>query len=738
MSEKYLKKENKDLTQPRYDFGIRSCWSLNKGIGSIKEVVTQAKKFGIGGICLCDEYSTNGYFDFEKVCKANRVRPFFGTTIRIDRNQRVILVAKNKDGIRNINEVISRAVKDKNGEFSNDLFDIPALNIISIGILDEIEQLDFVSNNFDYIGVYKPMKELLNKEDKIKRRIIAISDSYYVENSDKLLFDVLSIGETKENKRIKTIEEVGNMFPYEWAFINPFLLADQIERDCCMNHIKLNIPQINEEFMFIQSITNKAKTNVKFSKEEYRIRFFKELEGICRNGYISVFDVLITATDFLKENNEHFMLRGAGNNSLIAYLLGISDIDPIEWNLPIETFLGENFEKVPDFDLSINPDIKERLTEYLVKVYGKDNVIHPGYISTFSDKQAVIMFSNYILSKDVGVTSEVKETKLFKLCDTAHTYGVHPGGILIKSNDSSYLDFTPLHMISDDGVPTTMNDFHNLNNTFIKFDFLGHINMKIIKMLEEKTNTSFEDTPINDEKVMSLFENNQALNKKDVLIENSNPFEGITDLGIMSTWAYIKMSGAKTIDQIVKISGLTHGIFATKEMTSFLKKSNLDKLFGCRDDIYNDIVKYLHDEKLAYKIQEDVRFGKGDKKETSLVFQKMAALGYISEDYKTLTEQVRYLFPKGHAVSSVLTALRFAYYKINYPKAFYESIINSYLIDNVEEEIFIKNSDELINVINDVNNKNYIDNSKVARLLIEIKERGYNYSIKNKQLIIEE
>ena len=724
----------------RYDFCVRSGNSMKRGIGSIKEVVSCAKEQGLDGIAICDDYSTMGFQDFQKECKAVGIEAFYGVTLNID-GTRAIAIAKNRNGIIAINTLISTSFDCEEYPYHTNTYEQChrlGFGTIVMPIANNAEQVLELSKKYNYIAVSDSFADFENIDEKLYNRLIAVSDSYYCYNSDKFLYDALIGTETKEYKRIKTADELLRFFPRDIVITNPLKLSEFIQNDCYNRGFCMHIPYPIEANEFRKMVFEGAVKRYGQLSPEIEKRLNFEIDGANRSGFACVYDIFAKLCNHLESMNEPFALRGAGANSLIAYALGISNINPIKWKLPFETFLGIGADKIPDFDLNVSLTGRLIAVKKLRDLLGEENVIHAGYASTYTDNDAMRITSDYYKNTSKWNYRDFDKVQIFKLTNTISEYGVHPGGYLVKPASADFNVLTPIKYITDDDVPTCVNDFHQLHDVFLKIDILGHVDM----ILEEGLKLTKEDYPIpenyyEDEKLLSLFKNDEALNKKERLDLERDGLLGIPEFGSTAFSRYIiELSKPESIDDLVKVAGLSHGTNVFNGNGEQLLNSGykLDDLLGSREDIFNLLTeKYGFDRETATQITDDVRKGRGVRAKYESMLLEHEVPKYLIDSMN----KIKYMFPKGHAVAYTLMALKHAYVKIYYPQVFYTFYLNckSSLEAKEIKKLLEKDIFELL-VIADEEEETGQD--RTASIIVEMAERGYKAQVEDDKIMVVE
>lgn len=253
------------------------------------------------------------------------------------------------------------------------------------------------------------------------------------------------------------------------------------------------------------------------------------------------------------------------------------------------------------------------------------------------------------------------------------TSGQHPGGIIVVPADNDILNFTPVQHPADDtssDIITTHFDYHSISGRLLKLDILGHDDPTVLRMLQDITGVDPKTIPLGDHKVMSLFTSPDALGVSKEELGCEVGTYGLPEFGTKFVRQMLIETKPKTFADLVRISGLSHGTNVWINNAQYYIKKGVTTLKDCiatRDDIMIYLIHKGLPSKTAFSIMEKVRKGKGLSEEHESIMRKYNVPDWYIESCK----KIKYMFPKGHAVAYVMMAVRIAYYKVYYPKAYY-------------------------------------------------------------------
>ncbi len=361
-------------------------------------------------------------------------------------------------------------------------------------------------------------------------------------------------------------------------------------------------------------------------------------------------------------------------------------------DIPFETFLGFDGDKVPDIDLNFSGEYQAIAHEYIREVFGPENAFRAGTVGTIADKNAFGYVKGYCERKGIKLRSCEMERLGTYLVGIRRSTGQHPGGIVVVPHYVDIYDVTPVQYPADktdNSWRTTHYDYHSFENNLLKLDILGHDDPTLIKFFmdyvhlhqDEFPFSNPQDIPIDDKNIYRLFSGTDVLGVTEEAIGSKVASYAVPEFGTNFVRQMLVETLPKTFAQLVKISGLSHGtdVWNTNAqdlvggVTEFGAIPFKD-IIGCRDDIMVDLLHYGLEPLLSFKIMEFVRKGKVAKdQETWAKYKKAMEEKNVPAWYIWSCERIKYMFPKAHATAYVLMALRIAWFKVYSPALFYSA-----------------------------------------------------------------
>lgn len=572
----------------------------------------------------------------------------------------------------------------------------------------------------------------------------------------------------------------------EIVITNTNIIADMIESFNVV-HDKLYTPTIDGADEKLTELCYQTAHDMYGDElpELIKARLERELGSIIKHGFGVIYYI---AHKLVKKSNDDGYLvgsRGSVGSSFVATMSGITEVNPLSphyrcpncrhsefvnpeeyadgydlpdkpcpkcghnmlgdgHNIPFETFLGFNADKVPDIDLNFSGDYQWKAHDYCKVLFGEDKVYRAGTISTVADKTAFGYAKGY--SELLGTDSSIRTAELDRIAmgctGVKRTTGQHPGGIIVIPGYMDVFDFTPVQYPADDLQSmwkTTHFDFHAIHDNVLKLDILGHVDPTVTRMLQDLTGIVPKNIPVNDPKVYSLFNSPEALGVDLSYIGYTTGALGLPEFGTPFVQGMLEQTRPSSFNELVIISGLSHGTDVYLGNAEALIKSGtctLKQVIGCRDDIMVYLMQHGLEPIKAFKIMEFVRKGQPSKnKEGWAEWVKVLEEGGIAQWYIDSCAKIKYMFPKAHAAAYVLSAVRVAWWKLYYPQEYY-SVYFTTRCDAYEIETMVKGKEAVLERRREIEKlkAEHAQSNKDDALLgvfdicLEMFDRGYRFS----------
>lgn len=578
-------------------------------------------------------------------------------------------------------------------------------------------------------GVHQWTRDLIDLGRVYSRPVVAVSDSHYLRPEDRIFRDILAatakgeLHDFRDALHFRTSAEMEEELAWlpddvrtEVIFTHPQSLADSIP-----------VIQPVPEGLYAPTL---AEAEVAVSQWPWQraralygdqldpvveARLEREIRSIMDNGYASIYYI---AHRLVKKSLDDGYLvgsRGSVGSSLVAYLLDITEVNPLPphyrcpqcrytefvtgdghvgsgfdlphmpcpscqqpligdgQDIPFETFLGFKGDKVPDIDLNFSGEYQPEIHRYTEVLFGQGHVFRAGTIATVAEKTAFGLVRAWAREMGRDLTVAEIEWLAMGITGVKRTTGQHPGGLMVVPADDNIFRFTPVQRPADDAtsqVTTTHFDYHAIEGRLLKLDLLGHDDPTAIRMLEELTGVPAHQIPFQDEQTMSLFRSLSAMGVDSSIVGTPVGSLGIPEFGTRFVRGMLVDTKPETFAELVRISGLSHGTEVwTNNAQDIIRQriASLSDVIATRDDIMLHLIAKGVPPQAAFGISESVRKGKGLN---ALQEQEMREHG-IPAWYIDSCRKISYLFPKAHAAAYVMMGWRIAWYKVHHPLAFY-------------------------------------------------------------------
>ncbi len=572
---------------------------------------------------------------------------------------------------------------------------------------------------------------------RLGKPVVATGDVHFMDPSDAVYRSILQAGQGFEDcdqqppLYFKTTQEMLEEFAYlgpedcHAVVINaPKQIADQVEP------LRLfpKHPKDEETFQpFWPEAANDIETMSRTrAKELYgdplpeliEKRLDKELGSIIGYGFATLYSIAQKLVS--KSLSDGYLVgsRGSVGSSFVATMCGITEVNSLPphyrcdhchkafftppdlatvgvdlppkncelcgepmardgFDIPFEVFLGFKGDKVPDIDLNFSGEYQAKAHKYIETLFGEGNVYRAGTISGLAEKTAYGYASKYLEERGIHAGRAHRERLAAGCVGVKRTTGQHPGGIVVLPKEYQIYQFTAIQHPADDiggDTLTTHYDFRSMHDILVKLDCLGHDDPTMMHRMEELTGVSWKTIPLSDKGAMSLFLSPEALGVTAEEILCPTGTLGIPEFGTDFVIGMLTQTKPTTMEELIRISGLSHGTDVWLGNASDLIDSGTATLKECictRDDIMNYLISRGVESKMSFDTMESVRKGRGLKPEMEAAMIEHEVPQWFIDSCK----KIKYMFPKGHAVAYVTMALRVAWYKVYRPLAYYAAYL---------------------------------------------------------------
>ncbi len=822
---------------------VHTEYSLLDGACRLDRLCSAAKERGQTALAITDHGNLFGAVDFYKAAKKHGIKPIIGCEVYVASRSRfdkvhgvdsnrhhLVLLCKNETGYKNLIKLVSSAWVDGfytkpridrellekhheglialsaclageipkyivNGEYLkaketalwySQIFgkDNYYLEMQNHGIPEQIavnEGLIRLSNETGIPLVATNDVHYVNKEDSyIQKILICIATNHTVDEENSLEFE-------SDNFYLKTEEEMRVLFSKtQEAVDNTQIIADMCNFDFEFGNTKLPNFIVPDGYSHYDYFKMKCYEGLHQRYGEnpdklYVERLEYELSIISNMGYV---DYFLIVADFIEyARNKGIPVgpgRGSGAGSICAYCMGITNIDPIKYNLIFERFLNPDRVSMPDIDVDFCYERRQEVIDYVIDKYGSDHVAQIITFGTMAARAAIrdvgrAMGLPYAtvdnvakkIPRALGITIEKalaesdefkalyeSDAKIKELIDTAKSVegmprnsSTHAAGIVITDRPVS--DYVPLAR-NDESVVTqfTMTTIEELG--LLKMDFLGLRTLTVIndcvKMVKKK-NPEFDidKIPYDDKNVYSLFTNGQT----DGVFQCESSgmrsvFMRLKPTNLEDIIAVISLYRPGPMDSIDSYIKNRHNHEFIRYKTPMLKDI-LDVTYGCM--VYQEQVMQIFRSLAGYSLgRADIVRRAMSKKKHKVMEEERAFFcegcqkngidnKIANEIFDDMSSFASYAFNKSHAAAYAVVAYRTAYLKYYYPSEFMASLLTSVLDNSTKISDYIQScKHNNINILPpnvNVSNKTFTvseeNNRTVMFGLLAIKNLGHDY-----------
>ncbi len=630
--------------------------------------------------------------------------------------------------------------------------------------------------------------KIINLADSLDKLCIATGDVHFLNPEDDLYRKILlaGVGQRSDNQAaplyFRTTDEMLKSFDYldeekarQIVIYNTWQLNDQIESILPIPE-KTFPPVIEGSDVELRNICygNAHSLYGDPLPDIVEQRLTRELDSIITHGYAVMYIIAQKLVDKSMKDGYLVGSRGSVGSSFAATMAGITEVNPLPahyycsachhvdfdvpeqykigadlpdkicptcqtplikegFDIPFETFLGFEGDKEPDIDLNFASVYQAHAHAYTEELFGEGYTYKAGTIGTVADKTAFGFVKKYCEENDIFVSNYEVERMARGCVGVKRTTGQHPGGIMVVPNYKDIHDFSPIQYPANDancGVITTHFDYHSLSGKILKLDNLGHDVPTIARMLSDKTGIDIMQIPLDDKATLAIFTSIEPLK----ILDDDYPIDsatlGIPEFGTKFVRGMLKEALPKTIEELVQISGLSHGTDVWMGNARDLIQNNtctLKEVIGTRDNIMLYLIDKGLPKKEAFTITEKVRKGKGlTEEQMALMRQYEVPDWYIDSCLK-----IKYMFPKAHAAAYVMMAVRIAYFKIYQPLAYYATYF-TVKVDDFDAQLICQGKQAVANQLNIWSNQEKLSNKEESQYTIlesalEMYARGFTF-----------
>nr|WP_317377209.1 DNA polymerase III subunit alpha [uncultured Faecalimonas sp.] len=554
---------------------VHTEYSLLDGSNKIKEYVARVKELGMNSAAITDHGVMFGVIDFYRAAKAAGINPILGCEVYVapgsrfdrevsggeDRYYHLVLLAENNQGYQNLMKIVSKGFVE--GYYYKPRIDMELLEQYHEGIIALSACLAGEVQKNLFRGMFEEAKKAalryesifgkgnfflelqdhgLAEQADVNQRLIrlaaetgielvATNDVHYTYAEDEKPHDILLCIQTgkklaDENRMryaggqyyVKSEQEMIELFPYaRQALENTQKIADRCHVEIEFGVTKLpkyDVPDGLTSWEYLNKLCFEGlERRYPDPGEELKERLSYELDTIKNMGYV---DYFLIVWDFIKYARDHDISvgpgRGSAAGSIVSYCLGITNIDPIRYQLLFERFLNPERVSMPDIDIDFCFERRQEVIDYVVRKYGKDRVVQIVTFGTmaargvirdvgrvmdlpyaFVDTIAKMIPTELNITIDKALKMNPEFRKMYEtdeqvkyLIDMSkrleglprHT-SMHAAGVVISQK--SVDEYVPLSRASDGSITTqfTMTTLEELG--LLKMDFLGLRTLTVIQ-----------------------------------------------------------------------------------------------------------------------------------------------------------------------------------------------------------------------------------------------------------------
>ena len=544
---------------------------------------------------------------------------------------------------------------------TNNLWLIDSDKAINIKDLDDIKDINL---------------KIIDLGERLNIPVVATSDAHYVVRENHLSRAVLMnakghLDEAKSDLHIRTTQEMLEEFLYlpvekaqEIVIDNTNMLADMIEKikPVPNQHHCVKIAKADEMLRNICEEALNQKYMMEGTVPEYiKERLNSELHSVKENGFAEIY---LHYADIIKKNNlrpSQYGLKGLGASSIVAYLLGISKVDPLskDCQLYAELFSGIDGNKVPVFELTVDENVYEQVRESLNNLDGVGEAVWATKNIFPTDTRIKAWIEEYEENNDCILDEGKRQQVIDDLRNVVVANGRRlPGTFFIVPKGKENLLPRVKDLTGKERVfPFSWYDVDNIFNTYFIFDSKVK---SFVSRLEDEIGVSLNSEMLDDEELIKEY---KSLNGSAVINEEIEAWEDV-----------LNCYNPESFIDIVRVISLVHGTGVWEgNGRKLLIDGNISRneIITTREDVYEMLLKCKISKEKAYAITEYVRKGRFERNFQE--FENIMREHDVPEWFVESCKKVRYLFSRAHAAEYAYMILEIAYFHKHH-KDLYEKI----------------------------------------------------------------
>ena len=751
----------------RSELQLHTTASAEISVLTPREIIEEAVKRGMKAVAITDRNSVQCFYSMEWLVQKYEkdIKVIYGVELPRTSGDNVTVLVKDQAGLKPLYKLVSGKVISEE-ERKHLLFGAHDPSNLHQAVQDGsgAETLFQLASEYDYIELRvkgnSPQDCELNRQlyalgKKLGKPVVAVGNCKYLHTGHMICTDIIEFvryGSTDVRElHLRTTEEMLEYYAYlgeEAAFevvvTAPNQIADSIDQvyPSKGNRTAFSLPNADET---VRQICEERLQAIYGEQPLLRDRLEQELA--CLGSKASLFLLSHKVAEHLNEKGALTGMRGTVGSCLIAYLLGISAVNPlpahyrcqdckhIEFaeaesgydlpkkscphcgktmirdgqNIPFETCMGTGDGFYADMSLNMSNDMRVEAKRFLSELIGKERLAAAGITGNFAQKTAIGYVRAYSEKMQSNFDEVVIKWLANKITGVKRCDGYRPGGVVILPEGMEWEDVTPVRPHDDEvcGVVTHM-EYYSLEELLPKIDLLSFSNYARLQELFEVTGAKPEDIDYHDQKVLDLFRNVST--------------GGVPCFSDKFTQNLLGKLETISFSDLVKVCSMAHSTNAWNENGEYLLQEHPFKtLIGNRDDVFLTLRKYGVDRHIACKAMKYTRMGKmqHDMASVNELIERMQQAD-VPEWYIDSMKKVHYLVPKAHAAHYAKLGYMIAWFKIYYPDAFYQ--VSMKHLDT--EQYMSYNQYELTDLLKDLDVIDYRE-WEVITFLIDARQNGY-------------